>query len=180
MVKASTVLKLVFPYGTFDEAWDDKVLAKKWLVKRINRQGEEVQKILVLQKNHLLQNGYNFRAFFEPISEENMSLAMEALQSIVTATGCVELLTSEEAAEWLTQDALYKAEQTSLQNTVGNFDATTNLLQSIMQLHVRNSAADDLPCPRAKRLAEDMMAVAATSHKVAASRLKSARAANED
>ena len=51
MVKASTVLKLVFPYGTFDEAWDDKVLAKKWLIKRINRQGEEVQKILVLQKN---------------------------------------------------------------------------------------------------------------------------------
>ena len=132
------------------------------------------------KKNHVLQNGYNFRAFFEPIPEENMSLAMEALRSIVTATGSVELLASEEAAEWLTQDALYKAQQTSLQNTVGNFDATSNLLQSIMQLHVRNSAADDLPCPRATRLAEDMMAVAATSHKVAASRLNSARAANED
>ena len=63
MVKASTVLKLVFPYGTFDEAWDNKVQAKKWLIKRINRQGEEVQKILVLQKIHLLQNGWNFSFF---------------------------------------------------------------------------------------------------------------------
>ena len=109
-----------------------------------------------------------------------MSLAMEALKSIVTASGCVELLTSEETAEWLTQDALYKAEQTSLQNTVGNYDATTNLLHSILQLHVRNSSADDVPCKRAKRFAEDMMAVAATSHRVAASRLRSAQAVNED
>ena len=131
-------------------------------------------------KNHLLQNGYNFRAFFELIPEENMSLAMEALRSIVTATGSVEWLTSEEAAEWLSQDALYKAEQTSLQNTVGNFDATTNLLHSIMQLHVRNSFADDVPSKRAKRLAVDMMAVASTSHGVAASKLRSAQAVNED
>ena len=120
----------------------------------------------------MLQNGWNFRAFFEPIAEENISLAMEAMKSIVTASGCVELMTSEETAEWLAQDALYKAEQTSLHNTVGNFDATTNLLNSILSLHVRNTSADDVPCKRAKRLAEDMMAVAATSHRVAASRLK--------
>ena len=118
--------------------------------------------------------------FFEPIAEESISLAMEALKSIVSSSGCVELLTSEETAEWLAQDALYKAEQTSLHNTVGNSDATTNWLNSILSLHVRNSSADDVPCKRAKRLAEDMMSVAATSHRVAASRLKKAQAVDED
>ena len=118
--------------------------------------------------------------FFQPIEEGNRSLAMEALKSIVSDSGRVQLLSSEEAAVWLAQDDVYKAQQTSLQNTVGNFDATSSLIQSILAVHVRNSSADDVPCKRAKRLAEDMMAVAATSHRVAASRLKKAQAVNED
>ena len=104
---------------------------------------------------------------------------MEALKTIVSASGCVELLTSDETAEWLAQDALYKAEQMSLHNTVGNYDATTNLLSSILSLHARNCSADDGPCKRAKRLAEDMASVVATSHRVAASKLKVAQDVSE-
>ena len=107
-------------------------------------------------------------------------MAMEVLKSIVSDSGRVQLLSSEEAAQWLAQDDVYKAQQTSLQNTVGNFDATSSLIQSILAVHVRNSSADDVPCKRAKRLAEDMMSVAATSHKVAASRLRREQAVDED
>ena len=64
MVKASTVLELVFPYGTFDEAWDDTLLAKKWLIKRIKRQGEEVQKNFGAAQDSFDEQWMGLQSFF--------------------------------------------------------------------------------------------------------------------
>ena len=179
MVKSTTVLKLLFPYGTFAEAWSDKALAKKWLMKRIYKQEEDVQMMLVLQKVHLLQNGWSLKAFFEPVAEESMPMAIEALKTIVGASGRVELLTSEETAETLANDDLYKAQQMSLQKSVGNFDAAQDLINKIYSLHARNTSDDDAPSKRAKHMAEDLASVVATSHRVAASGLKVAQDVRE-
>ena len=117
--------------------------------------------------------------FFEPIAEESIPLAIEALKTIVGASGRVELLTSEETAETLANDDLYKAQQMSLQKSMGNYYETKDLICKIFSMHARNTSEEDAPSKRAKRMAEDMASVVATSHRVAASKLKVAQAVSE-
>ena len=50
-----------------------------------------------------------------------MSLAIAALRAIVGSGGRLEMLNAEETAETLANDDLYKAQQKSLRNSVGEF-----------------------------------------------------------
>ena len=61
----------------------------------------------------------------------------------------------------------------------GNFDDTKDLMCKFLSLHARDPSSEDVPSKRAKRMAEDVASVVATSHRVAASTLRVAQAVSE-